>query len=135
VVRAVVIVTVLLLVGSACEPATLSEIQNDILTPSCAIEACHGSFQPARDLDLSVGVSHSAIVNVAAEEPDYVLVVPGSPEQSLMYQVLLDDIYSDGDDQPASLARMPPWVGNASGLSQQQLAAVRSWIADGAQDN
>ena len=135
VVRALAIVTLLLVMGSGCEPATLSEIQSDILTPTCAAEGCHGDFLAARDLDLSEGVSHGALVNVAAQEPGYVLVVPGDPEESLLYQVLLSDIYSDGDDQPVTLDRMPPRVGDVSGLSQQQLAAVRSWIADGAQDN
>jgi len=125
--RSSALIILFVLLGSGCEPATLSELQEDILTPSCALEGCHSTFLPARDLDLSVGVSYAALVDVPAQEPGYTLVVPGDPEGSLLYQVLLDDI--------ATVGQMPPRVGNSAGLSQQYKAAVRSWIADGAQDN
>ena len=133
--RASALIILLVLLGSGCEPATLSELQEDILTPSCALEGCHSAFLPARDLDLSEGVSHAALVGVLAQEPGYTLVVAGDPERSLLYQVLLDDIYGDGEESAATLDQMPPRVGNSAGLSQQQKAAVRSWIVDGAQDN
>lgn len=119
----------------ACEPATLTEIQDEILTPSCAAEGCHGSFLPERDLDLTEGSSYGALVNVPAQEGDYTLVVPGDPDESLLYLVLESDFYGDGDDQPATLGRMPPRVPGAPGLSNSQRSAIRSWIADGAMDN
>ena len=133
--RASALIILSVLLGSGCEPATLSELQEDILTPSCALEGCHSAFLPARDLDLSEGVSYEALVDAPSQEPGYTLVVPGDPERSLLYQVLLDDIYGDGEESAASLGQMPPQVGNSAGLSQQHKAAVRSWIADGAQDN
>ncbi len=128
--RVLTLFTLLVVWVAGCEPATLSEIQTEILTPTCAVEGCHGDFLPKRGLDLSEGVTYSAVVGVAAEEPGYSLVVPGEPDESLLYLALLDDIYGDGDDQPPTLELMPP-----SGLSKGQRAAVRSWIVDGAQDN
>ena len=110
-------------------------MQQDILTPGCAVDGCHSDFLPERDLDLSEGTSYSALVNVAAVEPGHLLVVPGEPDESLLYTVLLGDLFGNGEDQPATLDQMPPRVGNTAGLSQQQLSAVRSWIADGAQNN
>ena len=48
------------------------------------------------------------MVNVAAEESGYTLVVPGEPDQSVMYLVLENEIFGDGEDQPATLGKMPP---------------------------
>ncbi len=120
---------------AACEPATLSELQDGILTPSCAAEGCHGSFLPERDLDLSEGNSYGALVNVSAQESGYTLVVPGEPDQSLLYLTLENEFYGDGEDQPATLGKMPPRLPGTAGLSNADRAAIRSWIADGAMDN
>ena len=122
-------------VGTACAPATFTEVQNDILTPSCAAEGCHSSFIPERGLDLSEGNSFAAMVNVAAQESGYTLVVPGDADQSLMYLVLENDLYGDGEDQPATLGKMPPRISESEGLSSSQRSVMRSWIDDGALDN
>ena len=133
--RALVAPALLLLLVTGCEPATLTELQEDIFTPSCALEGCHSDFLAGRDLNLSDGNSYSATVGVTAQEPNYTLVVPGDPDASLLYVVLLGDIFGDGEDQLPTLGQMPPRLGSDSGMTQQQQAAVRSWIADGAQDN
>jgi len=123
------------LLFGACEPATLTELQDEILTPTCAAEGCHGSFLPERDLDLTEGNSYGALVNVPAQEGSYTLVVPGEPDESLLYLALENEFYGDGEDQPATLGKMPPRVPGAAGLSSSERAAIRSWIADGAMDN
>ena len=133
--RSYILFVLVLLVASGCEPATFTEVQDEVLTPSCAFEGCHSAFLPERDLDLSAASSYDALVNVAAEEPGYQLVVPGEPDQSLLYTVLLGDVFGNGEDQERTLEKMPPGLDDDAGLSQQQLAAVRSWIADGAQNN
>lgn len=121
--------------GTACAPATFTEVQNEILTPSCAAEGCHSSFIPERGLDLSEGNSFDAMVNVTAQEAGYTLVVPGEPDQSLMYLVLENEIFGDGEEQPATLGKMPPRIPGSAGLSSSQRSVIRSWIADGAVDN
>jgi hypothetical protein len=133
--RAPLAPALLLLLATGCEPATLSELQEDFFTPTCAVEGCHGDFLAGRDLNLSDGISYGATVDVAAQEPGYTLVVPGDPDSSLLYLVLLGPIFGDGEDQTQTLGQMPPRVGSDPGMTQQQLSAVRSWIADGAQDN
>jgi|GEM_PF-6923111 len=75
------------------------------------------------------------MVNVAAEESGYTLVVPGEPDQSVMYLVLKNEIFGDGEDQPATLGKMPPRLSKSYGLSSSQRSVMRSWIADGALDN
>jgi hypothetical protein len=120
---------------AGCEPATLTELQDEILTPTCAAEGCHGSFLPERDLDLSEGRSYESLVNVASQESSYTLVVPGEPDQSLLYLVLENEFYGDGEDQPVTLGKMPPRLPGTAGLSNSDRASIRSWIADGAMDN
>ena len=120
---------------AACQSATFSEVQAEILTPSCAAEGCHSSFLPERGLDLSDGNAYAALVDVAAEEPDATLVVPGDPERSLLYTVLEVEAFGDGEDQPATLGLMPPRAVGAAGLSAAKQTMIRSWIADGAMNN
>ena len=119
------------LLAASCAPATLSEVQKEILTPSCAFESCHSEYLPERGLDLTEGNSFAAMVNVEAQESGYTLVVPDAPDQSLIYLVLENEVFGDGVDQPATLGKMPP----SQVLSSSQRSMIRSWIADGAEDN
>jgi hypothetical protein len=49
--------------------------------------------------------------------------------------VLENDLYGDGEDQPATLGKMPPRISESEGLSSSQRSVMRSWIDDGALDN
>ena len=120
---------------ASCQPATFAEVQDEILTPSCAAEGCHSSFLPERGLDLSEGTAYSALVGVPAEESGFTLVVPGEPDESLLYLVLENEYYGNGEDQPATLGKMPPRLPGAEGLSASQQGMIRSWITAGAMDD
>ena len=106
-----------------CIDTTLSALQAELFTGSCASSSCHGGAAPSRGLDMNDGGTHAATVDVAAVEPDWVRVVPGDPDASLLYQVLLDGV--------GNTRRMPP------GFSMEgcEIESVRVWIEDGAQDN
>ena len=98
---------------------------------------CHtsngGATLPSGDLDLDPADTPSPYVNLLGANrdgvesplyPGYVYVVPGHPEQSLLFMKV------DCDD-PGAGARMPldNYMG---GLSVQQIALIYDWIAEGA---
>lgn len=107
--------------AAACGPPTFADVQREIFTPRCANAACHGGDTPQLDLDLSEGKAWSNIVNVDARAVDgAVRVVPGNPDESLLFQLLEGPV--------ASVRRMP--VGFP--LEPHQIDMVRQWIEDGA---
>lgn len=121
----------LLLVGCAGEPepATFTEVRDDLLLKSCALSSCHGSG--TGDLTLSADAPedvHGALVDVdAVGVPTLKLVKPGDPDNS--YLVMKLEGHADIVDDP-----MPP----PSGLLDQDpemVERVRSWIANGAKDD
>jgi hypothetical protein len=89
---------------------------------------CHFSPDlgtPSGNLDLSAGVSWANLFNVpSAEDASLVYVVPGHPEQSLLFQKV-------NCDAPGVGARMP-LGGYGGGLSAEQQALIYDWIAEGA---
>ncbi|MBN92713.1 MAG: hypothetical protein CL928_01370 [Deltaproteobacteria bacterium] len=117
---------------SACQPAKLSELEEDVFGLRCGFSSCHSGAAPARGLDLSAGNSYEAMVGVEAQEPGYTLVVPGDVEGSFLVKVLREDIYSADDDSgEPSVRQMPP----GAALSDSEIERVESWIAAGAEDN
>ena len=114
-----------LAVGCLPEPTigtTLAELQTELFRDSCAGSSCHGGAAPSRGLNLEVG-SFTTTVGVDAVEPDWVRVVPGDTDASLLYQVMFDGV--------GNTRRMPPGFS----LEEGEIAAVRVWIEEGAQDN
>lgn len=80
---------------------------------------------PAGPLDLEPGVSWAHLVNVASpNDPAQIYVVPGRPEQSLLFRKI-------NCDTPGLGARMP-LGGFGGGLSVDQQALIYDWIAAGA---
>ena len=110
---------------TACPGAidpTLTAIQEEVFGPSCAQGGCHAGSDPAADLDLrSAEAAYEGLVDVDASEVDGIRVIPGDPEASVLYQLLLD---------PAGESRRMP-VGRR--LDDQEIRAVRDWIGDGAE--
>ena len=90
---------------------------------------CHaGSGPPLSGLTLSLeaGVSHAEIVNQPSEQDaSLTLVVPGDPAGSLLYLKVSSDTPPVGSTMPLFSAR----------LSSNEVALLRDWIAQGAQDN
>jgi hypothetical protein len=105
--------------GPACTPDPAS-IQDRILTPSCALSGCHSANDSAGRLSLARENDPLAqMVNAPASGcSGRVLVVPGAPERSLLYEKLTAS-------PPSCGAHMPV----ASDLPAAQKECVRAWIA------
>ena len=97
-------------------PKTLDYITVAILAPSCGAAQCHSSFRRSRDYAFdTVAESRDSIST-------YQLVVPGDPEASLLYQVLV----SPGGD--GNTKRMP----YDQPLSDIDVELIHAWILGGA---
>jgi outer membrane murein-binding lipoprotein Lpp len=110
--------------GDKLEP-TLSSIQANIITPSCAIAGCHNDTKNEPGLDLSAGVTFSTVVGKPSiDNAGKTLVVPGDAANSLFFTLLTE---SSGKSQvmPKGLKK----------LSADQKAAIEQWINDGAKDD
>lgn len=112
---------------SACEHALdvepltpdFTSIQANILTPGCVNRGCHpGGGAP---MSLAEGVAYGNLVNAPSSIGGILRVKPGDPENSLLYLKLIGD--------PRFPERMPS---AGAPLTEEQIAAVRQWIADGA---
>lgn len=102
--------------------ATMSSIETTIFADSCALSSCHGGG--AGNLTLGPGKSHGNLVNKAsANEPDQKLVIPGDPENSLLYKVL--------KAQTGSVRRMP----TKNPLEEAKIQRIYDWIKNGAKDD
>lgn len=112
-------------VDAAARAATLSQLQADVFTPSCAFSGCHGGASPAQGMNLSDGETFANVVGVPANEvPSLNRVEPGDPDASYLVRKI-DGTASVGGRMP--LGRPP--------LSNAQIQAVRDWVAAGAEDN
>lgn len=105
--------------AESLEP-TLESIQENIFTPKCT--QCHSGSGAPQGLNLKKGQAEGNLVGVASGEvPDLKRVDPGNPDDSYLIHKL------EGTQDVGS--RMP--IGG-SPLSQEQIDAIRQWIADGA---
>lgn len=94
-----------------------------ILESSCATSACHSASRGAGQLVLAPDVARSNLVDVPSNQQESaILVVPGDPEASYLMAKLRGDEGIRG-------SRMP--IGQAP-LSEEEMATVSGWIADGA---
>jgi hypothetical protein len=106
---------------------TFDAVYREVLEPSgCTTTMCHGAggMLSLQDRD----TSHGNLVDADAEgdlcaSSGLARVVPGDPDESLLYLKLLED--------PPCGVRMP--VGGA--LDQEQIDQVREWISRGANDD
>jgi hypothetical protein len=100
-------------------PALTDEIQ-PIFTTSCAIANCHIG-DGAAQLNLEAGRSFAELVGVPSTEVDDLLVVPGDPDASFLFEKITNEEPRQGDRKP---------IGNA--LDPLDVEAVRQWIEGGA---
>lgn len=95
-----------------------------IFNASCTPRICHGGAVTA-GLDLRAGASYNDLVNVVTTNyAPNLRIVPGSPDQSVLYHKVMGDMIFGG--------RMPP---SGTALSAQQVELIRAWIAEGALNN
>ncbi len=93
----------------------------------CATDACHGSSVQG-GLDLRAGASYDALIDAPAESvDDFVRVVPGQKEQSLLWHNLAAATLPE--EWQAPLRPMP--IGFEP-LTLDELEAMREWIESGA---
>ena len=106
--------------------ATFTEVQADILTPSCAFSTCHGGGGGAEGLSVAEGEAYAALVGVpSAQVPELSLVEPGDHSRSYLWMKCAptDDIIEG------------PMPDASSGLEADRLERLASWIDAGAEDN
>ena len=101
---------------------TLENIQKNIFSPRCSNAACHGGDNPVRDLNLSEGNAFASLVNVS-NAAGQTYVIPGDPENSLLYQIIQESV---GD-----IRQMPPGFE----VEDDDVALVKAWIEAGAANN
>lgn len=115
---------------------TWASIYEVIVTPTCAVEFCHGDDEGNNEADLDMrGLSESydRLFEISASEEcgalGMALVVAGDPDASLMYQKLF--AIPDGEEADSSVCgyRMPY---AADPLPEPWRAAIEEWITAGA---
>ena len=109
--------------GSGLQP-TLQSIQTNIFSPICAQAGCHvgASAQQGLMLD-SVDNSFQDLVGIASiESPALLRVDPGNPDNSYL-------VHKIEGRSTIVFAQMPL---NQPALSGPQIAAIRTWIQNGA---
>lgn len=105
----------------------LSTDVQPIFTARCALSGCHDSATRRAGLDLSEGNAYVNLVNVnSSQDARWKRVVPGSPQESLLYLKV-------SQDSPPVGGRMPPPPRSA--LTADQQDKIRDWILQGAQIN
>jgi len=102
--------------------ATLTRVQSEVFTPTCARVGCHDAFGAQQGLVLAAGVSYGDLVNVRSSESSLDRVEPGSPEASYLYIKITGTAGLTGDRMPFGL---PP-------LDDEKIKLVRDWIRRGA---
>lgn len=102
--------------------ATFTRVQQEILTPSCSANGCHGPLGTQSELLLVAGSSYANLVNRPSVEINSLLrVEPLDPDDSYLVRKL-EGVNIVGDRMPQG----GPY------LSDAQLKLVRDWIRRGA---
>ena len=94
-----------------------------IFAASCATPTCHAGASPADELSLEAAVAYGNLFLRRPEEDEPYLVEPFAPDTSLLFLRVAGE--EAGERMPLAL---PP-------LPDAQIAAIRSWILEGAADN
>jgi hypothetical protein len=109
---------------------TFASLRANVFGPKCAAP-CHSAIDPPGGLDLATD-PYAALVGVDAagrfcRDMGLVRVVPGDAAASLAYQKI---IAKRDDTDPVCGEGMPQ--GSRPALSDDEIAAIEQWIADGA---
>lgn len=108
---------------------TLSSIQENIFTPTCARSGCHSAASASNGLSLAEGDSFSELVGVASQDvPTMDRVDVGDPDNSYLLHKLRGTQGSVG----GSGSRMPQ---GELALSDEEIEAIEEWIENGAENN
>lgn len=124
--------------GGGCKPpetptVTLSGNVQPILNVSCAVNGCHVGSVPASELNLSNGQTYAQTVNVPSTQSGLDLVKPGNPDQSYLVRKIEGGPNIFGTIMPQGCPGAP--LNGAQCLSSDDIAAIRQWISECAQNN
>src|SRR5262252_7605601 len=124
--------------GGGCKPPAtptvlLSSNVQPIFNVSCALAGCHSGAVPVQGLDLSTGKTFSNTVNVkSTENPKLTRIVPGKPDSSYLQQKIEGTQGIAGVQMPQGCPGSP--LGGAVCLTADNIAAIRQWIMECAQN-
>lgn len=105
---------------------TLSSIQENVFSTSCALSGCHAGPNPQQGMNLSAGRAHQNLVNVRSNErPALLRVDPGAPDSSYLVHKIEGRSSIVGERMP--FGQEP--------LSQEEINALRTWIENGAPED
>jgi hypothetical protein len=99
---------------------TWSSLADQIFIPRCASGSCHGGSPPPAFPQIDAAIGSAGMVNVPSQQDVMAIVAPGQPDQSWLVVRLRGE---------GGRPYMP--VGDAQ-LTDAEIAAVESWIANGA---
>lgn len=98
-------------------PAKFDQIYERLIEGTCSAAPCHGA---ARAGNLMFGDADAAYARLLNDDVDDPLVIPGDPECSLLMKRL------ESDDLDFVMPVRDP-------LDDDELCAIRQWIANGAE--
>ena len=102
-----------------------SEIQANVLTPTCAVSGCHTGAGAPQGLRLDDANSYGLLVDQPSSQvPATLRVAPGDPDNSYLIRKL---------EGTASVGAQMPL--NGAPLEQSTIDIIRQWITDGALDD
>jgi hypothetical protein len=105
---------------------TLTQVQEEIFTPTCAQSECHDRQTARSGLVLEAGLAYANLVNVASQErPAVMRVAPGAPDDSYLYLKITRALPPEGDRMPQGLLPLPGRL----------ISLVQAWIEAGAPNN
>jgi len=105
----------------------LASISAVIFVPRCASSACHGGAGGSAPFDLTTPeAARAGMVSAFVPSSRLPVVAPFDPPGSYL-MLLLEPGAGTVDSMP------PPWAGEP--LSADELAAIRDWIANGAEND
>jgi hypothetical protein len=105
-------------------PPTLKEIEAEVFAKSCAFSTCHKGASPAGGVALD-GPTYDILVNKeSVVVPGNILVVPGDPAGSYLYQKLTQT-------KPTNGTQMPP----TAPLGAARTEMIEAWIEAGAKND
>jgi cysteine-rich repeat protein len=94
----------------------------------CTNDACHGTAQSG-GLDLRAGASYDQLIDVPSSiDPTRRRIEPGDPQRSLLFLKLAAKTLPDEYPFEELGIGTPMPLGNAPGLSTDELEAMRQWI-------
>ena len=106
---------------------TFSQIQAQILTPTCAKAGCHAASSASDGLVLEAGQAYGNLVGrPATQRSNLARVQPGDPERSYLILKLRGDPSITGLRMPQD---GPPY------LTPEQIDGIAAWIRAGALNN